>query len=123
MTDPDKYFLGPGFRPGIRSHVLVDVCTGSTISDVLGTSGVTADQVLGIGIEFTACTMLQLDAGVRPPCKPRIKTERLPARVKLWKNLATDRVNLWRSIAAKRSWCVTEAGSRRSGSSRRFDGG
>jgi L-ribulokinase len=61
-----------------------------TIPDVLRQSDVKADQVLGIGIDFTACTMLPVDAAGNALCQdPRFVNDP-HAWVKLWKHHAAQ---------------------------------
>lgn len=61
-----------------------------TIPDVLRQANVAADQVLGIGIDFTACTMLPVAADGRALCQdPRYAAEP-HAWVKLWKHHAAQ---------------------------------
>lgn len=79
-------------------HVLETV-----IPKVLRESGVNGDDVIGIGTDFTACTMLPIDANGTPLCmKPEF--EKNPhAWVKLWKHHGAqpeaDRIN---ELAEKR---------------------
>ena len=40
----------------------------NTVPAVLKESGVSADDVIGLGIDFTACTMLPIDASGNPLC-------------------------------------------------------
>lgn len=68
-----------------------------TIPAVLRESGVSADDVIGIGIDFTACTMLPTKADGTPLCfLPEYRNEP-HAWVKLWKHHAAqpeaDRIN------------------------------
>jgi len=68
-----------------------------TVPAVLASSGVTAEQVVGIGIDFTSCTMLPTDAAGAPLCtKPEWK-DAPHAWVKLWKHHAAqpeaDKIN------------------------------
>ena len=64
---------------------------------VLKESGVSADEVVGVGIDFTACTMLPTLADGTPLCRlPELRSEP-HAWVKLWKHHAAqpqaDRIN------------------------------
>jgi len=68
-----------------------------TIPAVLSTFGVTADQVIGVSIDFTACTMLPTDSAGQPLCfAPRWRANP-HAWVKLWKHHAAqpeaDKIN------------------------------
>jgi L-ribulokinase len=78
-----------------------------TIPSVLSSAGVSAEQVVGIGIDFTSCTMLPTDAEGTPLClKPEWRGNP-HAWVKLWKHHAgqpeADKIN---EIARQRgeSW-------------------
>lgn len=69
-----------------------DYLTGleTTVPAVLKESGVAPADVIGIGIDFTACTMLPIDASGDPLCFDP-KWERNPhAWVKLWKHHAAQ---------------------------------
>jgi L-ribulokinase len=75
-----------------------------TIPAVLASSGLSAEQVVGVGIDFTACTMLPADAAGEPlAAKPEWK-DNPHAWVKLWKHHAAqpeaDKIN---EIARARS--------------------
>jgi L-ribulokinase len=77
--------------------------TGSTVRSVLASSGLDAGQVVGVGIDFTACTMLPTLADGTPLCTiPELRGEP-HAWVKLWKHHAAqpeaDRIN---ALAAER---------------------
>lgn len=62
----------------------------NTVPAVLKESGVSADDVIGLGIDFTACTMLPIDASGNPLCFDP-KWENNPhAWVKLWKHHAAQ---------------------------------
>ena len=74
-----------------------------TIPEVLRKSGVSADDVIGIGTDFTACTLLPTKRDGTPLCfLPEY--EREPhAYVKLWKHhAAQDKANRLNEIAAAR---------------------
>jgi L-ribulokinase len=80
---------------------------GATVREVLRTSGVDPAAVVGVGIDFTACTMLPTTADGTPLCRlPELRSEP-HAWVKLWKHHAAqpeaDRIN---ATAAERgeSW-------------------
>lgn len=69
----------------------------TTVPSVLSRSGVDPSDVVGIGIDFTACTMLPTTADGTPLCtKPEFR-RRPHAWVKLWKHHAAqpeaDRIN------------------------------
>mgnify|MGYP000991739641 CR=1 FL=1 len=73
------------------------------IPDVLKESGVSPDDVIGIGIDFTASTMLPIDKTDQPLCfDDRFKTNP-HAYVKLWKHhAAQDEANRLNEIAEER---------------------
>jgi L-ribulokinase len=61
-----------------------------TIPVVLKESGVSADDVIGIGIDFTACTMLPAKADGTPLCRLPEWRANPHAWVKLWKHHAAQ---------------------------------
>ena len=68
-----------------------------TIPAVLSSSGVNAKQVVGVGVDFTSCTMLPTDREGTPLClKPEFQ-QNPHAWVKLWKHHAAqpeaDKIN------------------------------
>ncbi len=69
----------------------------TTIPAVLKESGVRAEDVIGVGIDFTACTMLPAKADGTPLCELPDYRENPHAWVKLWKHHAAqpeaDRIN------------------------------
>jgi len=73
------------------------------VPEALQAAGVEADQVVGIGIDFTACTMLPTMADGTPLCQLDEFRDRPHAYVKLWKHHAAqpqaDRVT---DVAAER---------------------
>jgi L-ribulokinase len=73
------------------------------IPAVLREAGVEADDVIGIGTDFTACTMLPVDAAGTPLCfKPEWRTNPY-AWAKLWKHHAAQpEANRLNEIAAER---------------------
>jgi L-ribulokinase len=75
----------------------------ATVPQVLAATGVAAEDVVGIGIDFTSCTMLPTTADGTPLCElPELRREP-HAWVKLWKHHAAqpeaDRIN---ALAAER---------------------
>ena len=62
----------------------------TTIPDVLRQAGVTADQVIGVAIDFTACTVLPTTKVGTPLCFLPEYTARPHAWVKLWKHHAAQ---------------------------------
>src|SRR5690606_24759080 len=57
-----------------------------TIPAVLKQSGISADEVVGIGIDFTACTVLPVKADGTPLCVLPEWRDHPHAWVKLWKH-------------------------------------
>ena len=74
-----------------------------TIPELLEKSGVRAEEVIGIGIDFTSCTMLPIDKEGTPLCMLDEYRENPHSWVKLWKHHAAqpeaDRIN---EVARKR---------------------
>ncbi len=61
-----------------------------TIPDLLETGGIPADAVAGLGIDFTACTLLPLDRRGVPLCFDPAYANEPHAYVKLWKHHAAQ---------------------------------
>ncbi len=61
-----------------------------TIPAVLKSGGVKPEQVIGIGIDFTSCTMLPIDRQGQPLCFDPQLQGRPHAWVKLWKHHAAE---------------------------------
>lgn len=75
----------------------------NTIPDVLKLAGVDAADVIGIGIDFTACTVLPTLADGTPLCFLPEYQNRPHAYVKLWKHHAAQKkANQLNAIAASR---------------------
>ncbi|RUS47821.1 ribulokinase [Cohnella sp. AR92] len=74
-----------------------------SIPAVLNESGVAPEDVIGLGIDFTACTMLPVDEAGTPLClKPEWK-DNPHGWVKLWKHhAAQDEADRLNAIAAER---------------------
>ncbi|CAH0119259.1 MULTISPECIES: ribulokinase [unclassified Paenibacillus] len=74
-----------------------------SVPAVIRQSGVSPDDVIGIGIDFTACTMLPVDEAGEPLCLLPEYADRPHSWVKLWKHHAAqpeaDKIN---RIAAER---------------------
>lgn len=74
-----------------------------SVPEALRQAGITPDEVIGVGIDFTACTMLPVDADRVPLCFHEQWKQRPHAWVKLWKHHAAqqdaDRLN---ALAEKR---------------------
>lgn len=74
-----------------------------TIPEVLQKSGVSPEKVVGLGVDFTACTLLPVDADMIPLCMKQEYAKEPHAYVKLWKHHAAqseaDEIN---ELAGKR---------------------
>ena len=70
---------------------------GRTVSEVIGKSGVSEDEIIGIGIDFTTCTLIPVKADGSPLCFDERFKDDPHAYVKLWKHHAAqpeaDRLN------------------------------
>ncbi|MCD7826977.1 MAG: ribulokinase [Clostridiales bacterium] len=74
-----------------------------TIPDVLKKSGISADDVIGIGTDFTACTLIPVKNDGTPLCFLPEYEHEPHAYVKLWKHhAAQDKANKLNEIAAAR---------------------
>jgi L-ribulokinase len=74
-----------------------------SVPAVIKESGVDPADIIGLGIDFTACTMLPVDADGSPLCFDEKLMDNPHAWVKLWKHhAAQDEANLINEIAAKR---------------------
>jgi L-ribulokinase len=74
-----------------------------TIPQVLKMASVSPDQIVGVGIDFTACTMLPVTADGTPLCFLDEFKKRPNAWIKLWKHhAAQDEANKLNAIAEKR---------------------
>jgi L-ribulokinase len=74
-----------------------------SVPAVIKEAGIDPADVIGLGIDFTACTMLPIDANGAPLCFDEELKDNPHAWVKLWKHhAAQDEANLINEIAAKR---------------------
>jgi len=74
-----------------------------SVPEVLRMSGIDPVKVIGIGIDFTACTMLPVDADGVPLCEQETYREEPHAYVKLWKHhAAQEEANRINEIAEAR---------------------
>ena len=74
-----------------------------TIPQVMKLASVSPEQIVGVGIDFTACTMLPVEADGTPLCFLDKYKNRPNAWVKLWKHhSAQDEANKLNAIAKKR---------------------
>src|SRR3954467_3904903 len=81
---PDGTGLPPDWALQVPSDY-VDVLRHA-VPAALAAAGVRPDQVIGIGTDFTACTVLPVLADGTPLCELQEFTERPHAYVKLWKH-------------------------------------
>ncbi|MTV25103.1 ribulokinase [Nitriliruptoraceae bacterium ZYF776] len=69
----------------------------NAVPKALANAGVRPDQVIGLGTDFTACTVLPVDADGTPLCEAPSFADRPHAYVKLWKHHGAqpqaDRIN------------------------------
>ncbi|BFT71796.1 ribulokinase [Paenibacillus sp. P36] len=80
----------------------LDVLTRS-VPAVVQASGVDPADIIGLGIDFTACTMLPVDAQGQPLCFNPELANQPHSWVKLWKHhAAQDEANLINEIAERR---------------------
>jgi L-ribulokinase len=74
-----------------------------SVPAVIKEAGINPADVIGLGIDFTACTMLPIDTNGVPLCFDKELQDNPHAWVKLWKHhAAQDEANLINEIAAKR---------------------
>lgn len=74
-----------------------------SIPAVLKQAGVAAEQIIGLGIDFTACTMLPINEALEPLCFQEEWKDHPHAWVKLWKHhAAQDEANLINERAKER---------------------
>jgi len=75
----------------------------TTVPDVLKQANVSADDVIGIGIDFTACTVLPINKNGTPLCLTEQYMNHPHSYVKLWKHhAAQDEANSLNEIAETR---------------------
>jgi len=78
-------------------------CLADTIPRALDRAGVSAADVIGLGLDFTACTILPVDADGEPLCLNPELAGNPHAYVKLWKHhAAQDEANALNRIAEER---------------------
>lgn len=74
-----------------------------SVPAVMKESGIDPADVIGLGIDFTACTMLPIDAEGQPLCVQDAYKDNPHSWVKLWKHhAAQDEANLINEMAAQR---------------------
>ncbi|OMF37834.1 ribulokinase [Paenibacillus sp. FSL H8-0548] len=75
-----------------------------SVPAVMKESGIDPAAVIGLGIDFTACTMLPIDAAGEPLCVQDAYKDNPHSWVKLWKHhAAQDEANLINEMAAQRN--------------------
>ncbi|MBW8821570.1 MAG: ribulokinase, partial [Streptomyces sp.] len=98
---PDGTRLPPDWALQVPADY-IDVLR-TAVPEALARAGVTPEQVIGIGTDFTACTVLPALADGTPLCELPEYTSRPHAYVKLWRHHAAqgqaDRIN---ALAAER---------------------
>ncbi|MBH1941944.1 ribulokinase [Mobilitalea sibirica] len=73
-----------------------------TIPEVLKESGISAEDIIGVGIDFTACTLLPVKADGTPLCFLDKYRNEPHSYIKLWKHhAAQDKANRLNEIAEK----------------------
>ena len=85
----------------------------TTVRNVLNKANVTADDVVGLGIDFTACTLLPIDEEGTPLCMKDGYKDNKHSYVKLWKHhAAKPEAGEINELAAKRRepWLSTYGG-------------
>ncbi|WP_102028097.1 ribulokinase [Salirhabdus sp. Marseille-P4669] len=74
----------------------------NSIPEVIKQSGVDKEDIIGLGIDFTACTMLPIDGNGEPLCFHSKYIENPHSWVKLWKHhAAQEEANQLNAIAEK----------------------
>ncbi|MBI1388599.1 MAG: ribulokinase [bacterium] len=61
-----------------------------TVPAVMKAAGASADEIIGIGVDFTSCTVLPVDANGEPLCNDPALRKRPHAWPKLWKHHAAQ---------------------------------
>ncbi len=61
-----------------------------TIPDVINKAGISADDIIGVGIDFTACTVMPVTADGTPLCKLKEFSSEPNSWIKLWKHHAAQ---------------------------------
>ena len=74
-----------------------------TLPAVVKEAGITKEQVIGLGIDFTACTILPIDVDLNPLCFREEYQDNPHSYVKLWKHhAAQDEADALNRIASER---------------------
>ena len=78
-------------------------CMAYVIPEAMKNSGIKKEDVIGVGIDFTACTLIAVDAEGTPLCFHDDLKSNPHAYIKLWKHhAAQDEANKLNEIAAQR---------------------
>lgn len=74
-----------------------------SIPGVINNSGVNPEDIIGVGIDFTSCTMLPIDSNAQPLCFDSKWKDNPHSWVKLWKHhAAQDEANKINEVATER---------------------
>lgn len=78
-------------------------CMKHIVPEAIRLSGIDKSDIVGVGVDFTACTMLPVDKGGTPLCLKEEWAENPHAWIKLWKHhAAQDEANRLNEIAQQR---------------------
>ncbi|BFH67412.1 ribulokinase [Paenibacillus dendritiformis] len=78
-------------------------CASTTLAEIMTTTGVDPQQIIGVGTDFTECTMLPVKADGTPLCVLDAYKSHPHAYVKLWKHhAAAEEANRLNAIAESR---------------------
>ncbi len=78
-------------------------CLNYVIPEAMKQAGVSPEDVIGVGIDFTACTVVAVDAAGTPLCLKEEYAHNPHAYIKLWKHhAAQDEANRLNRIAEER---------------------
>lgn len=76
----------------------------TAIPDVLQMANITSEQIIGVGVDFTSCTVLPIDKDGTPLCMLEQYKDRQHAYVKLWKHHAAQpEADLFNEVAYYRN--------------------
>lgn len=78
-------------------------CMKQIVPEAIALSGIAKEEIIGVGIDFTACTMLPVDADCTPLCLQEQWAQNPHAWIKLWKHhAAQEEANMLNEIARQR---------------------
>ena len=93
LQDPDDYLQA------------LETCVPAVVTK----SGVDPSEIIGIGVDFTTCTVVPLDENLVPMCKNPQLRDRPHAWVKLWKNHTAGReANDITRIVEEKGWHILD---------------